>query len=92
MFQKTQAQWQNVFFISAAIYAFGAIFYIIFAQGELQAWARPYMFDDDVPECDMEASVVGSRDVLPAHLTGSHLVKEDLEHTNGWTPSDVTML
>ena len=28
-----------MFFVAAAIYAFGAIFYIIFASGELQPWA-----------------------------------------------------
>ncbi|XP_041369223.1 sialin-like isoform X3 [Gigantopelta aegis] len=37
---QTRTEWQYVFFISAAIYVFGAIFYIIFASGELQPWAR----------------------------------------------------
>ncbi|KAL8574081.1 hypothetical protein ACOMHN_061543 [Nucella lapillus] len=37
---QTQGQWRTVFFISAAIYAFGTIFYIIFGSGELQPWAR----------------------------------------------------
>lgn len=37
--EQTQAQWQQVFFISAAIYTFGTIFYIIFGSGEIQHWA-----------------------------------------------------
>ncbi|XP_066250400.1 sialin-like [Euwallacea similis] len=35
----TNQQWQTVFFIAAAIYLFGAIFYGTFAAGELQPWA-----------------------------------------------------
>jgi len=30
-----------VFFISAAVYAFGTIFYAVFGSGELQPWATP---------------------------------------------------
>jgi len=29
-----------VFYISAAVYAFGTVFYGIFGSGELQPWAR----------------------------------------------------
>ena len=39
-FQGTQAEWQIVFFICSGMYAFGAIFYIIFADGEEQEWAK----------------------------------------------------
>ncbi|KAL1517435.1 hypothetical protein ABEB36_001200 [Hypothenemus hampei] len=35
----TVQQWQTVFFIAAAIYLFGAVFYDIFASGDLQPWA-----------------------------------------------------
>ena len=37
--QGTQAQWQVVFFISAAITAFGALFYVVLGSGEVQDWA-----------------------------------------------------
>ncbi|XP_070559139.1 sialin-like [Ptychodera flava] len=40
---QTQQEWQVVFYIAAAIYTFGAIFFIIFGAGEVQDWAR----DDD---------------------------------------------
>lgn len=33
-------EWNNVFYLTTAIYAVGAIFYIIFGSGELQSWAR----------------------------------------------------
>lgn len=29
-----------MFFIAAAIYIFGAVFYVIFASGDLQPWAQ----------------------------------------------------
>ena len=32
------ANWQTVFYISAAWYAGGAIFFAIFADGEIQSW------------------------------------------------------
>ncbi|KAK5646080.1 hypothetical protein RI129_004544 [Pyrocoelia pectoralis] len=35
----TESQWQTVFIISSCIYILGAIFYGIFASGELQPWA-----------------------------------------------------
>ena len=37
--QKTQAQWRVVFFISAAISTFGAVFYALAGSGEIQPWA-----------------------------------------------------
>uniref|UniRef100_A0A2C9LVA0 Major facilitator superfamily (MFS) profile domain-containing protein n=1 Tax=Biomphalaria glabrata TaxID=6526 RepID=A0A2C9LVA0_BIOGL len=37
---QTQAQWQVVFYIASAIYAFGAVFFIIFSSGEIQEWAK----------------------------------------------------
>ena len=47
MLQGTQEQWQMVFYIAASIYAFGAIFYCIFADGEVQEWVKPYMEAND---------------------------------------------
>ncbi|VDI57365.1 MFS transporter, ACS family, solute carrier family 17 (sodium-dependent inorganic phosphate [Mytilus galloprovincialis] len=36
----TRAEWQIVFYIAAGMYIFGAIFYIVFASGELQPLAK----------------------------------------------------
>ncbi|XP_071147741.1 sialin-like isoform X2 [Mytilus edulis] len=36
---QTRTEWQFVFYMSAGIYIFGAIFYVIFASGDLQPWA-----------------------------------------------------
>jgi ACS family sodium-dependent inorganic phosphate cotransporter-like MFS transporter 5 len=40
---SSQEEWQIVFYITGAIYLFGAVFYCIFADGEVQDWALPYM-------------------------------------------------
>lgn len=45
--QQTQEEWQIVFYIAAAVYGAGLIFFLIFADGELQDWVKPYMFDKD---------------------------------------------
>ncbi|XP_050396704.1 sialin isoform X1 [Patella vulgata] len=37
---QSRAEWQIVFYVAAGIYIFGAIFYILFASGELQDWAK----------------------------------------------------
>ncbi|KAK7817091.1 hypothetical protein U0070_001803 [Myodes glareolus] len=37
--QNTIREWQTVFCIAAAINVFGAIFFILFAKGEVQTWA-----------------------------------------------------
>ena len=38
--QQTQAEWQVVFFIAAAIYLVAALAYILLGSGDLQPWAR----------------------------------------------------
>lgn len=35
---QTRFQWQIVFYIAAAIFVFGAIFFVIFGSGERQHW------------------------------------------------------
>lgn len=35
-----------MFYISAAIHVVGTVFYCIFADGEIQDWARCYMVSD----------------------------------------------
>jgi len=39
--QQTAAAWRNVFYIAAAIYLFGTIFYAIFGSGRRQSWGKP---------------------------------------------------
>lgn len=43
--KPTQGAWRIVFFISAAVYAATACFYLIFASGDVQEWDDP---DKDV--------------------------------------------
>ncbi|XP_013411028.1 sialin [Lingula anatina] len=37
---NTMVQWHKAFYISSAVYAFGAIFYVIFGSGVEQGWAK----------------------------------------------------
>jgi hypothetical protein len=41
---QTSEEWQFVFFVTASIYLFGAIFYSLTASGERQEWSKlvPY--------------------------------------------------
>ncbi|XP_064630117.1 sialin-like isoform X2 [Lineus longissimus] len=49
---KSRESWQIVFYITAAIFAAGAIFFIIFASGDVQPWAytTDYTIDVSLPE------------------------------------------
>ncbi|KAK3765989.1 hypothetical protein RRG08_002232 [Elysia crispata] len=51
---QTQEQWQKVFFIAAAIYTFGALFFIIFGSAEIQPW------DQTALEVEVKVSVENS--------------------------------
>lgn len=39
IWQNTVGEWQTVFYIAASINLFGAIFFALFASGEVQDWA-----------------------------------------------------
>ena len=39
IFQHSHEEWCRVFYISAALYSFGGIFFLIFATGKVQPWA-----------------------------------------------------
>ncbi|GFS07070.1 vesicular glutamate transporter 2 [Elysia marginata] len=45
---QSQEQWRVVFFISAAIYVFGSLFFNLFASASLQPWAQPSSDDYEV--------------------------------------------
>jgi hypothetical protein len=55
VFQDLPHEWRNVFYVGAAFYAFGTVFYDVFASGELQPWAK-----DKVKELDiiLEAKLI----------------------------------
>lgn len=38
--QKTREEWQIAFFIAAAMYVSGGLFYLVFAQTAVQKWAN----------------------------------------------------
>ncbi|KAK2143014.1 hypothetical protein LSH36_887g02089 [Paralvinella palmiformis] len=47
---QTRVEWQMVFYISSAIYTFGAIIYVIFASGTIQSWACDQELNPEVLE------------------------------------------
>ncbi|XP_059148786.1 uncharacterized transporter slc-17.2-like [Physella acuta] len=59
--KQTRAEWQIVFYIAAAIYLFGAVFFIIFASGELQPWSRVEQGED---KSQFELNVDGEGDKM----------------------------
>ncbi|XP_013382624.1 uncharacterized transporter slc-17.2-like [Lingula anatina] len=47
----TREEWKWVFFITCAIYSFGALFFLIFASGEVQPWGKPdHLHNEDKRE------------------------------------------
>jgi len=49
-YESTRTQWQKVFYISTAIYCFGAIVFVVFGSAELQDWAGvPQIAADEFP-------------------------------------------
>ncbi|CAG5123820.1 unnamed protein product [Candidula unifasciata] len=56
---QTRAEWQIVFYIAAAIYIFGATFFVIFASGDLQPWAEVGELESKSREVELTADVNG---------------------------------
>ncbi|RUS90909.1 hypothetical protein EGW08_001306 [Elysia chlorotica] len=85
---QTQEQWRAVFFISAAIYVFGSIFFNLFASATLQPWAHPKSDDIDVTirapdteECLLDDALTNSdsndhKDKVTNPLSRSSLTKK----------------
>ena len=40
--QPTRVQWQKVFYISAGLFVFGWIIYLLIGSGKQQSWNTPY--------------------------------------------------
>ncbi|KAL5009865.1 hypothetical protein ScPMuIL_012170 [Solemya velum] len=49
---KSREEWLLAFYIAAGVYCFGAVFYMFFAKGDIQEWARD---DEDEDEEAKEA-------------------------------------
>ena len=53
-----------VFYISAGIYLIGAVFFLIFAEGEVQPWVMPYLENDKPQEKDVKMGLIAEDDEL----------------------------
>ena len=58
MFQNTQQEWRNVFYVCAAFDVLGIIVFGLFASGEMQEWARD-------PDYDTEITINKKTDIPP---------------------------
>jgi len=48
--RSTRSEWQNVFFLLAAMYAISAVVYVVFGSGERQSWADDNNASRDQPQ------------------------------------------
>ncbi|KAK7092725.1 sialin-like isoform X2 [Littorina saxatilis] len=62
----TREEWQVAFYVAAAIYFFGAVFYAIFGQGEVQPWADEEPDDTMSPGEEDETAVGFGLHEIPA--------------------------
>lgn len=58
---QTREAWRNVFFISAAIYAFGTIFYCIFGSGQRQPWSLQPSSDVEAKNKEADSAAVADQ-------------------------------
>ncbi|GFO24631.1 vesicular glutamate transporter 1 [Plakobranchus ocellatus] len=72
---QTRAEWQIVFYVAAAIYIFGAIFFAIFASGELQSWAQVDPTSGKDVELTVSAATGEDDDMLVAKQNGTQIPK-----------------
>merc|ERR1711874_439842 len=55
---EVKKKWEQVFLISAAIHTFDVVFYVIFASGKTQDWAKPSTEDESRISSPEEDEVV----------------------------------
>ena len=68
--QQTRSAWRSVFFVTAAIYAFGTVFFAVFGSGDRQPWAVGKTVDEEV-----------QLNVDDTTTTATHRVDKDEEET-----------
>ncbi|XP_076437196.1 sialin-like isoform X2 [Babylonia areolata] len=63
---RTREEWQNAFYVAAAIYFFGAAFYVLLGQGDIQPWADQEEPEENKDEEDVNFGV-GLHDLHEVH-------------------------
>ena len=61
---RTQEEWENVFLITAAVYALGGLLYGLLASGERQPWSK---IDYDLDNTDTETIAVTTGSTEPTY-------------------------
>lgn len=63
LFQRSQSEWQTVFFICAGVYMFSNIFYVIFASGEEQEWSKEPVIESTNNEIPLKKDMEMTSDI-----------------------------
>ena len=74
LLQPTRVQWQKVFYISAGMYVFGWVTYLLLGSGKQQSWNTPYedlLVPIDIPR---EPRKPFMADILSINHTGADSV------------------
>ncbi|XP_076437376.1 sialin-like [Babylonia areolata] len=63
---RTREEWQHAFYVAAAVYFFGAAFYVLLGQGDVQPWADQEEPEENKDEEDVNFGV-GLHDLHEVH-------------------------
>ena len=69
LFQNTQQEWRNVFYVCAAFDLLGIIVFGMFASGEMQSWARDPKYDVEI-FVDSEPEITPSAELSKTSING----------------------
>lgn len=76
-YPQTREEWRQVFIINASMYAFGLIWYAIFASGEKEPWADGISSQDNTRENDDLEKLLSSKEESPRKRGNYHSDKID---------------
>ncbi|GFO01841.1 vesicular glutamate transporter 2 [Plakobranchus ocellatus] len=62
---NTRQQWQTIFYISASISFFGALFYAIFSEGEERSWSRQQVKGQTTGDRDADFGIQNQTLIVP---------------------------
>ena len=85
LFQNTQQEWRNVFYVCAAFDVLGIIVFGMFASGEMQSWARDPKYDVEIFVAD-EPEITPSAELNKTAINGlgeDKTVTEEFDTSNG---------
>jgi len=74
--QGTKQEWRLVFYLSAALFLLGGIFFAIFAEGTVQPWAKTSSSTSDVRVANGEMTALKGEEVRNEDQEMSEMMNE----------------